>query len=439
MANDSNNPNVTRADSQRTSASVCRVTLRVTAGAHAGQHWTFNRPAIVTIGREAPANLRLPNEASLSRKHCELRIDPPRLHLVDLESKNGTLVNGVNIAEAFLNNGDEFGVGETIISVEIASNSEAGEVTSPAGDETIMLNVGSQTIPNHDEEKTAHFQKDFQPAPIQSQPNVIRFGAYELIEKIGEGGMATVFSAMHRKTKDKVAVKVIRTTDEPSEKMLKLFIREASVLLRLNHPRIVRSIEFGFHEHQPFLVMEWIDTVDLLSLIDAMPLDKKIRTGCFVTSRILQALEYAHSEGIVHRDVKPGNILAYREAHRLQVKLGDFGLAKCYIDAGFSAMTDENSLRGTLTYMAPEQLKDARLVGPPTDIFAAGACLYRFITGKHPLLRSNGVVCDDDLLASLKIPPRLIQIIQTSMKHEMSQRFKKAAAMDEYLQPFHGK
>lgn len=403
------------------------VTLTVLSGPHRGQRWTFDRPTRLTVGRGEPANIRLGKESALSKCHCELNIDPPTVHLSDLKSTNGTSVNGVRVTEAVLSAGDQFGVGETSIAVEVLARPSLAVDTAPQqrdGGQVTLATGNTERAPEETVAKT--------PLPRT-------FGPYELGRKVGQGGMAIVYAGRHRKTLQDVAIKVIRSSVAPSEKMVQLFVREASLMLQLRHPRIVRCIEFGFQGNQPFLVMEWIETIDLLGLIDSQSPDRRLRMAAWVISRVLQALGHAHLSGIVHRDVKPGNILAYREGRHLQLKLADFGLAKCYEDAGFSALTDDLSVRGTLAYMAPEQMKDARTVGPPADIFAAGSCLYRFVAGQHPLVTPDGIVCDRDVLAAAGVPEALQRIISRAMRWEAEDRYRDAAAMARALQPFHGK
>lgn len=467
--------------------SASQVVLTVVAGPHRGRHWTFDRPTRLTVGRESPANIRLGDETALSKRHCELRIDPPSVHLIDLESTNGTTVNGIRVAEAMLTEGDEFGVGETSIAVRTVRQpshaggtpeaQQAGEplspnevpskrradptrrvrVTpnppaSPAGanaDRMIMpprSDTPGELSPSDAVKETRELEAAFSgktdrapDATIADNNLPTSFGVYELGRKVGQGGMAVVYAARHRKTLQDVAIKIIRSAVAPSDKMVQLFVREASVMLQLKHPRIVRSIEFGFQDRQPFLVMEWIETLDLLKLVDEQPPPRRIRMGAWIVSRVLQALGHAHSQGIVHRDVKPGNVLAFREGRHLQVKLADFGLAKCYESAGFSAMTDDQSVRGTLAYMAPEQMKESRTVGPPADIFAAGACLYRLIAGRHPQVTAEGIVCDPGVLAGLGIPESLVRVVVQSMHQDPEKRYRDASAMARALQPFHGK
>ncbi len=461
--------------------------MEVISGPHLGQKWAFDRAVRVVLGRQAPAHLRLIKESAMSASHCELVITPPLVTINDLSSTNGTLVNGVPVAHADLSDGDEFGVGETRIRISIPSSPPPASIhPSPAGhDQTIVLpahpTVGKPhptLTPGTPDPRTS----EVMPAPppvaggiaqgsteatielspkqaaelasqdaafsvdpdtsggTNSENGIPDFcGPYKIEQQIGEGGMAIVYRARHRKTGQLVAVKLIRTASASSRKLLQLFVREASVLLRLKHPRIVRSIEFGFQDHQPFLVLEWLPVIDLLLLIDPLPLDQKLRLSCWTVSRILQALQYAHSEGFVHRDVKPSNILAYRQRHRLQVKLGDFGLAKCFDDAGLTAMTDDYSLRGTLAYMSPEQMQDSRSVGPKSDIFSAGACLYRLLTGKHPKLTGRGVELETHVLEGVALPGSLVTLLSNSMDIDPARRPENAAVFERGLQRFHGK
>jgi eukaryotic-like serine/threonine-protein kinase len=444
-----------------TPATAARVRLRVVSGPHAGMSWTFIGETALTIGRLAPSQIRLPDEKAFSREHLRLVIRPPYAELLDDSSSNGTRVNGVRVLHATLSSGDKFGAGETEIVFELVGDlfsvtkdtpkSDLATLPSPPndGDSTRLVRPSLATpvakpavasnakLPT--KELTATIaQVVMQPASDRdASPRTV--GSYDLLRKLGQGGMATVYLAKHRGSGQEFAVKLIHSSAVISEKLIQLFAREASILSQLNHPRIVRCIEFGFHDGQPFLVMELINTIDLIKLVDGQPLEQRIRTSCWVASRILQALAYAHEKKFVHRDIKPGNILAYREAHRLQVKLADFGLAKCYEHVGFSAMTDEVSLRGTLAYMAPEQIKSSKTAGPPADLFATGACLYRLLVGKHPPMASMGAICSAKELSDLSIPKPLIDVLQKAMYPEATHRYAAATEMDNALRPFHGK
>lgn len=450
-----------------TPPSAVQVRLRVVSGPHTGMSWTFAGETALTIGRQAPSQLRLPDEKAFSREHLRLVIRPPYAELLDNASSNGTRVNGVRVIHATLSHGDQFGAGDTEIVFELASDLFSAATQSPKVKPTAAPSLPREATPQPAVDRTRLVEANLvapiaKPSPaVNSKPATVEMtetiapvlskqqaergsfpqtvGSYELMKELGEGGMATVYHARHRGSGQEVAVKLIRSSIVVSEKLVQLFAREASILSQLNHPRIVRCLEFGFHDQQPFLVMELIKTIDLMKLIDAQPIATKVKTATWVASRILQALAYSHEKKFVHRDIKPGNILAYREAHRLQVKLADFGLAKCYEHAGFSAMTDDISLRGTIAYMAPEQIKSSKTVGPPADIFATGACLYRLLVGKHPPMAAMGVTFSATELTALKIPQPLVQVIQKSMHPDATQRYVSATTMDNALRPFHGK
>ncbi len=405
-------------------ASAVQVRLRVISGPHTGLSWTFAGATALTIGRQAPSQLRLPDEKAFSREHLRLDIRPPYGELLDNSSSNGTRVNGVRVIHATLSHGDQFGAGDTEILFELVN----------------LLELASSV---NTKPATVEMTETVAPATSKPQPARESFpktvGSYELLKELGEGGMATVYHAKHRGSGQEVAVKLIHSSIDVSEKLVQLFAREASILSQLNHPRIVRCLEFGFHNQQPFLVMELIKTIDLMQLISAQSVATRVKTATWVVSRILQALAYAHEKKFVHRDIKPGNILAYRDAHRLQVKLADFGLAKCYEHAGFSAMTDDVSLRGTIAYMAPEQIKSSKTVGPNADIFSTGACLYRFLVGKHPPMAAMGVRFSATEPTAMKLPQLLIDAMEKSMHPDATRRYASASAMDNALRPFHGK
>ena len=147
----------------------------------------------------------------------------------------------------------------------------------------------------------------------------------------------------------------------------------------------------------------------------------------------------SHGEGIVHRDVKISNLLAFREGHRLQVKLADFGLAKIVADSGISQLTNERSMRGTLAFMAPEQIKESRAVGFPADLYATGICLIRLLGGDlpKPAFESTGRNVEKVLRSLDSIPDALMRIIRKATAPLVLDRYANAEAMAMDLYPFH--
>ncbi|MFK8111079.1 MAG: protein kinase, partial [Rubripirellula sp.] len=460
-----------------------QVTIRVVRGPNKGLSWTFDRETRMVIGRQAPSQLKLPDEPAMSREHVALEIQPPHAYVSDLDSSNGTMVNGVRIKSAALSHGDQFGVGETLFKVEVISTpprshsrKQASQCLesdtlsvdqngSPAVEEFEHTRATSVPIQNvssnaNSDEKSSVAREVQQPAdtlpPFQNEDSLfsaateansdhasdntdtnIRLGSYQLVRLLGHGGMATVHLARHLRTEETVAIKLIRSDSPITNKQIRLFVREAGVLTKLQHPRIVKAIEFGLEETRLYLVMEYIKTVDLFSLLDQQTSKQRTKIATWIVTCILQAVHYAHEQGIVHRDIKPGNLLAYREGRHLRVKLADFGLAKCYEDAGLSQMTSERSMRGTLAYMAPEQFENARDSGPSVDLFSCGACLYGLMTGVLPAIMTNREETMAVLNESQKVPNSLKPVIAKAIAIDPKDRYPTPNAFATELYKFH--
>jgi serine/threonine protein kinase/formylglycine-generating enzyme required for sulfatase activity len=206
-------------------------------------------------------------------------------------------------------------------------------------------------------------------------------GRYHILEQLGEGGMATVYKAYDTRLEREVAVKVIRREAFPAEhhaRIFKRFEREARALSKLNHPHIVRVGEYGEYDNSPFLVMEFITGGTLKQKLGS-PLPWV--TAIQLVLPIAQALYYAHTQGIIHRDVKPSNILI---ASSGETMLTDFGIAKLLeSDEGQTLSTTTGVGVGTPEYMSPEQGL-GKEVDARADIYSLGIVLYELVTGRKP-------------------------------------------------------
>ncbi|MEZ6142724.1 MAG: serine/threonine-protein kinase [Zavarzinella sp.] len=203
---------------------------------------------------------------------------------------------------------------------------------------------------------------------------------YVILDQLGKGGMGTVFLCEHRHMKRRVAIKVLPPETTSSPTMVHRFQREAEAVARVNHPNIVRAHDIGSHKNMHYLVMEYIDGVNLHELVTVngrLAIDRAV-------DYIIQSargLACAHAAGVVHRDVKPGNILVDRSG---TIKVLDLGLARMVNDdRGSVTMAGGNgTLLGTADYVAPEQALDARNVGHLADIYSLGATFYFLLTGR---------------------------------------------------------
>lgn len=206
-------------------------------------------------------------------------------------------------------------------------------------------------------------------------------GSYQIVEKIGAGGMGSVYKAYQPSLGRYVAIKVLppQTAGDPS--FAERFAQEARAIGKLRHPNIVAAFDFTQQGDIAFLVSDYIDGGTLADQLGGpLPLDYTLG----IVGPLAGALDYAHSRGIVHRDVKPQNVLLGRDGTPV---LTDFGLAK--IVGPGSGMTQAGSLMGTADYMAPELAGGAEAAGPPADQYALGIIAYQMLVGRHPFPADN--------------------------------------------------
>ncbi len=202
-------------------------------------------------------------------------------------------------------------------------------------------------------------------------------GPYRIIEQLGQGGMATVFKAYHASLDRYVAIKVLHPAFKEEPNFLSRFQREARVVARLEHPNIVPIYDFAEHKGQPYLVMKFIEGQTLKARMNEKPLTKE--EAVQIVDDVGGALAYAHKKGVLHRDVKPSNVLLSPDG---SIYLADFGLARM-AQAGASTLSKDVML-GTPQYISPEQGQGVRDLDQGTDIYSFGVLLYEMVVGRVP-------------------------------------------------------
>ena len=256
---------------------------------------------------------------------------------------------------------------------------------------------------------------------IQKRKSV-KFGEYLLTGKIGEGGVAEIYKGRQESLDRDVAIKILSTklTNDPD--IVRRFERESLVIAKLNHPNIVHVIDRGNAGGRCYFVMEYIDGTSLREVIesDRIPLKKKL--GMIV--EVCKALDYAHKNGVIHRDIKPTNILIDRQGNAL---VADFGIAQI-VGAPETEMTASDVVLGTISYMSPEQKISSTNVDQTTDIYAMGIILYEMLVRKKPFGHFK-VPSEIDS----RINPKFDEIVLKCMAQEPKDRYQTAVQLKDAI------
>ncbi len=400
-----------------------KVLLEIVAGPDKGRTFEFSEPDMFLIGRSRDAHLSLSNaDLYVSRRHCLLEIVPPRCFLHHISNTNPTIVNGKEVDRKELKGKDRITIGYTTLQVRIMeyagsdgienearepkSAPEDGEekeasskvsLFSSADDEAVITatepcskcGVDLSEQANMDgRAKLLRGRATYLCPECLPRPQFMKgekIGLYELIRFIGGGGMGTVYQVYDRRSARLLILKRIGKLAK-KEVLRRHFLREIEVHRNLEHPYIIQYVDSGMHNTDPYLVMEYADGGNLEELLLKRQTPLELAEAIPLITRSLEALVYFHQKEppVVHRDIKPGNILLRRTSGGLIPKITDFGLAKPFATAGGSALTKIGDRKGSLLFMSPEQILNTRDVDGRTDIYAMGLTFYYLISGKLP-------------------------------------------------------
>ena len=251
-----------------------------------------------------------------------------------------------------------------------------------------------------------------------------KVGKYTITHKIGEGGMASVYEAVHEKLGTKVAIKILSPILARNPQLRQRFENEANFMASLNHPNITRVLDIEEQDDTLAIVMELLEGEDLDDRVKRTgPLPENESKVIFI--QVLNAFEYAHSKGIVHRDIKPSNIFIDKND---QVKILDFGIAKIFGTG--NEMTQTGTQMGTPVYMSPEQVKGDKSIDHRSDIYSLGITLYFLLVGKAPYESAEESSFEiftkivNDPIPNIPNKPFLDAIIKIAVEKDRNNRFQ---------------
>lgn len=365
--------------------------LYVEKGNEKGQFLTIESGRTLTVGRDGRCQFQI-DDGLASRQHFQVKEHNGTVYVRDLGSQNGTQLNDRSIEKPTpIEDGDKIQAGETIFTYQ--------DRDAPEGKEERII------------------------------------GGYRLIERLGRGGMGVVYKAVQLSLDREVALKILSPKLSADETFVKLFFEEARAAGALNHPNIVAVYDVASEGDLNFISMELMEEG---SVEDLLRREKVLdaETAVSVMIDAARGLQYAEGKRIVHRDIKPDNLMINEDGH---VKIADLGLAKSTLDGGTGG---EEGILGTPHFIAPEQAQ-GKPVDTRADMYSLGAASYRIVTGKTPF---EGSTAKEIVLKQIQDEPRpvrevnpevpddLAEIIERLMEKDPDDRYATAAELIEDLE-----
>ena len=372
-------------------------------GPQASHRRRFQR-SWMTIGRQ-PNNEFVLEGSLVSRHHAVLYSSQNGVVLLDLDSTNGTWVNGRRVVEASLSGRESFQIGANIF--QLTPQGQPLQSPSP------IVSIIDDPMPRHR-------------VDIRS----LRWRGYAFNRLIAEGGAARVFLFTNPDSRNNIAVKILLDSADPY--FIMKFEEERTVGLQLNHPHIVRTVDTGDFRGEKYLVMEYLPGGNLRDSLRMGGIG--LAEAITITSQMSSALGYAHQNKVFHRDIKPENILFTQDR---DAKLADFGIARL---TGMRTKTQEGMLIGTPEYMSYEQARGIDIDGR-SDQYSLAIVLYEMLTGQRPFQGEPLSIVGQHLNITPKnprqynssIPVTVEQIILKSLSKDKKKRFRNMSEFDKAL------
>ncbi len=463
-----------------------RVVLEVIDSENAsmiGQRFVFDQHQTFVVGRKKNERVqfRIPEDPYFSRYHMMIEVNPPHCYIRDLGSRNGTKVNGRKVREARLADGDEIRGGHTKMRLRIETTCPAepaaaasrppaepgfdnmperpslesttlfGRRRNAAGNREVVCAVCSAKAEDAqllDLTQTRLLVYVCPACSAQRQDSQHPVPNYEKIRKLSDGVLGPVYKARRVSSGKLVALKMLASTLQAHDSAVRTFLREMLLTARLSHPQIVPVIEIGKAGRDLFIASQWIEGADARQWSRRHGGRVPVADAVEIVCQVLEALQYAHDLNLVHRDVKPSNILVTESAGTYDARLTDFGLLRNTDEAGVTGITMDGEVRGSIPFMPPEQVMDCRFVKPAGDLYAAAATLYWLLTNEYvhdfDARDARGDVMDPYLIIldspviplrqrNAAIPEPVVEVVERGLANDPEDRFHSATEMSREL------
>ncbi|MGB8344467.1 MAG: FHA domain-containing serine/threonine-protein kinase [Ktedonobacteraceae bacterium] len=455
-----------------------KITFTVVEGKMQGQLFVFDQHDTFLFGRMDDCHILLKDDQQVSRHHCILeinpQINPPVISVRDLGSKNGTHINGVKYGgrekgespeegakrgypQVNLRNGDTVKVGQTKILVQVQAETKVASVPRRARcarcgkditNEVALDQQGDVVCASclqeiEDDPALLLFallqqvQQAVGAGPEGNEPS-IHIPDYTVEEKLGAGGMGVVYRVRHVRNGNRAALKVLLSKVAIDTKGRERFKREINLMSIIKHKNVVGFIDKGAVGNVFYCLLEYCDGGSVYELMKTRGGKLSLREAGPLMLDALSGLAYIHTSKVVHRDLKPQNILLAKQHGRLVAKIADLGLAKSFEQAGATGLTVTGNVAGSLAFMPREQRTDFRNVRPVSDVWSISAAFYNMLTGNFPReIRAKDdpidIILKDDIIPirrrDASIPPTVAQVIDRALTSDLRCRYQDAGEM----------
>jgi serine/threonine protein kinase len=388
----------------------------------------------IVLGRSLQVDVSV-DDLRVSRRHARIELGEKGVTVLDLRSANGTYVNGQRINKAVLRPGDQLQVGNAALTVQVQYGDEnflersytcdacrrpISLMTFADGD---VIQLGDRFICPQCRDKQS--TPEFTLLELDIVQRLYQEG-FEVLEKLSISGIVPIYKARKRSLDQLVAIKALPLSGAVSQKKISRFVQEAKTQARLRHKNIVAIYDVRSLPDLIYIVMELIEGETLLQMIQRCGSRLAVRDALRMAYQVSRALAHAHEKGIIHRDVKPSNIMVGDG----DAKLIDFGLAKNLHELTLG-ITSEGETLGTVGYMAPEQVRTAKEADHRADVYALGATLFHCLSGRPPFQARSEAQLVEELERSappvellVGVPLSVVTFILKMMQRNPEDRFQ---------------